>query len=74
MRRAKALGLTGWVRNHSDGTVECVAQGAPDAISALAVACHAGPTLARVTDVDSEEVAAADIFAAFEQRPTATPG
>ncbi|HEY2887434.1 MAG TPA: acylphosphatase, partial [Candidatus Limnocylindrales bacterium] len=25
--RASALGLTGWVRNGSDGSVECIAEG-----------------------------------------------
>jgi acylphosphatase len=69
-QRAKRLGLTGWVRNLSDGTVECVAQGRRDALDALVAACHAGPALARVTEVDSRDIAETETFPTFQQRPT----
>ncbi|HYE41767.1 MAG TPA: acylphosphatase [Caulobacteraceae bacterium] len=55
---AQRLGLDGWVRNLTDGTVEILAIGAPAAIDALARECRTGPTGARVEDV--ERVAADD--------------
>ena len=51
MRQAGALGLRGWVRNRSDGSVEVLATGAPDAVAALVEACRLGPYGARVTAV-----------------------
>ncbi|WP_326524242.1 acylphosphatase [Sphingomonas sp.] len=51
VRRAKALGVTGWVRNLSDGRVEMLADGDQEAIEAFLAACHQGPQLARVEDV-----------------------
>jgi acylphosphatase len=68
---AKKLGLTGWVRNLSDGTVEGVIQGPRAALEIMVTACHAGPPLARVTEVNSADIGNAETFSAFEQRPTA---
>ncbi len=73
-QKARKLGLTGWVRNLTDGTVECVAQGPRDAVEALTAACQAGPVLARVTQVDRKEIAQGETFPDFQQRPTADPG
>jgi len=50
-RSAATLGLRGWVRNRSDGSVEVLATGAPDAVAALVEACRQGPLGARVTAV-----------------------
>jgi acylphosphatase len=72
-QRAKKLGLTGWVRNLSDGTVECVVQGPKETIDMMVAACHAGPPLARVMQVDSRELTGDETFPAFQQRPTAEP-
>lgn len=71
--KARKLGLTGWVRNLTDGTVECIAQGRRAAVEALVAACQAGPVLARVTQVDSAEVEGAEVFPDFQQRPTTAP-
>lgn len=49
---ALRLGLTGWVRNRVDGTVEVLAEGGANSVSQLADWCHHGPPLARVTDVN----------------------
>jgi len=49
---ATRLGLRGWVRNRAGGSVEAVATGSADAVSALIEACRRGPALARVSDVD----------------------
>lgn len=55
VRQARKLGLRGWVRNRSDGTVEAVASGTKDALDAFVAACHAGPSVARVLSIDVED-------------------
>lgn len=52
MRKARDLGLDGWVRNLGDGSVETVVSGSEDAVSAMIEACHQGPGLARVEAVE----------------------
>ncbi len=54
VRHAKALGITGWVRNRRDGSVEIHAVGDDDAIGQLIVACREGPALARVASVEPQ--------------------
>ena len=51
-RQARALGLSGWVRNRVDGTVEAVAEGPRATVEQLVAWCHEGPPAARVTAVD----------------------
>ena len=51
-RRANALGLSGWVRNLRDGSVEAVFSGPSDAVDAMLAACRDGPRLARVDKVE----------------------
>lgn len=53
---ARRLGLVGWVRNRSDGAVELEAEGTPDNVDALLAWCKAGPSLARVDRVATEEL------------------
>ena len=53
-RTAARLGLTGWVRNNDDGTVELVAEGARDKLDELRGALERGPLMAHVDRVDSE--------------------
>lgn len=52
--RAEAvrLGLTGWVRNRADGTVEAVVEGAPAPLEDFIRWCHRGPPSARVSQVE----------------------
>ncbi len=50
--KATALGLTGWARNRSDGSVEVHAEGPTAKLSELAAALHAGPRLAQVRGVE----------------------
>lgn len=54
-REAQRLGLRGWVRNRSDGSVEAVAQGPPERVAALIDWCHEGSPLARVVEVSVTE-------------------
>lgn len=51
VRQARALGVTGWVRNLSDGRVEMLADGEQAALDAFLTASRDGPPLARVDDV-----------------------
>jgi len=51
-RKAQQLGITGWVRNRRDGTVEAMIQGAPEAVSAMIEWARTGPELARVEGVE----------------------
>jgi acylphosphatase len=53
---AHGLGLTGWVRNLSDGNVELEAEGPAEAIDALLAWCAKGPPAARVTNVETKEL------------------
>jgi acylphosphatase len=49
---AESLGLAGWVRNRSDGTVEIHAEGGKSHLEKLVAWCHKGPPLARVSGLD----------------------
>lgn len=51
LRRARRLGLAGFVRNEEDGSVLIVAEGEEEAIKSLAEECRRGPPLARVERV-----------------------
>lgn len=49
--KAIKLGLSGWVKNRFDGSVEIVAEGPEENIKELKKWCHHGPPAARVTGV-----------------------
>ena len=51
-RRAEAAGVTGWVRNTREGTVEAVFEGDPQAVDELVEFCRQGPSRAEVASVD----------------------
>ncbi len=50
---AERLGVTGWVRNRRDGTVEAVVQGASVTVDAIVAWARLGPPAARVTSVET---------------------
>ncbi len=56
-QRAAQLGVAGWVRNRSDGSVEIEAEGAPAAVEALVTWCRSGPSGARVDDLAQTPIA-----------------
>jgi acylphosphatase len=66
--QAQSLGITGWVRNRRDGTVEALVAGSEDMLDAIIDWARRGPAGARVTAV--EVTAAAGEFFTFEQLPT----
>jgi acylphosphatase len=49
---ASGLGVRGWVRNRTDGTVEVVAEGERAAVDDLLAWCRSGSARARVDRVD----------------------
>jgi acylphosphatase len=52
IEEASRLGLDGWIRNRSDGTVEVLASGETKKIEEFAQACMRGPPGSRVTSVE----------------------
>jgi acylphosphatase len=54
-RRARELGLGGWVRNLPDGRVEAVFEGSDDAVETMVEWCRHGPRGARVSEVEAAE-------------------
>ncbi len=52
---AKQRGLTGWVKNLTDGRVEAVVEGNVEDIQSLISWCRQGPPRAAVTDVAVEK-------------------
>jgi len=67
-RKARDLGLTGWVRNCRDGSVEAVIQGTAGAVETMIAWARRGPPSAVVANVRIIE--ASGDYAAFETRPT----
>jgi acylphosphatase len=54
-REAHMLGISGWVRNNSDGSVEVFAQGTRDQLAGLHARLRQGPRAARVDSVEGTE-------------------
>ena len=54
LRHASKLGLTGWVRNLADGTVEVWAEGTKPSLDALTSQLETGPVGSRVDRVDAD--------------------
>ena len=52
VERAREAGLTGWVRNRRDGSVEVHAAGATPAVEDFAARLKEGPPAARVSEVE----------------------
>ena len=50
--QARALGVSGWVRNRSDGAVEGVFEGHRPAVERVVDWCRTGPPRAHVEDLD----------------------
>jgi Acylphosphatases len=69
-RRAQDLGLSGFVRNRRDGSVQAVFCGAEHKVDTMVAACRGGPPGARVEAVAAE---ADDAYfsGVFEVRETA---
>lgn len=66
---AMRLGLDGWVRNRSDGTVEALVSGPNGAVEDFVGTCMRGPHGARVTNVELHR-AEPPQEKGFKRRPT----
>jgi acylphosphatase len=54
-RRADSLGVAGWVTNRSDGAVEAVFEGEPEAVESMVRYAREGPGNAQVSDLEVAE-------------------
>ena len=69
---ARMLGLSGWVCNRHDGSVEALISGNVEAVETLTRWAHRGPEAARVDKVivTAHDDDATGMTGGFEQRPT----
>lgn len=67
VRQAHSLGVTGWVRNLEDGSVEGLLQGPQDRIDEMLSWLHVGPPAARVEHVEVQEAQVDRRYDRFEQ-------
>ena len=68
MATGQRLGLTGWVRNRLDGSVEAMVQGTPGNVEAIITRAHRGPPKAEVKSVTVSE--GNGEYTTFETLPT----
>lgn len=66
--KAVALGVTGYVRNLPDGTVEIVARGEDSQVDALMEWARQGPPMAEVSGLQIRETPEGEEFSTFEVR------
>jgi acylphosphatase len=70
--RATSLGLGGWVRNRSDGSVEAVFEGPAERVESMVAWCGRGPPGAQVDSVETTAeapVGEREFRVAFAERP-----
>lgn len=66
--KAQNLGLTGWVKNRPDGSVEAVVEGPSDEVDELVDWTQEGPSRARVQNVEVADEEPTGEFTGFEVR------
>lgn len=62
---ARRLGLDGWVRNESDGSVRALVAGPPSVVSEFIDRLHAGPPGSKVTRVETTPSPDEDVASGF---------
>jgi acylphosphatase len=67
-KEAESRGVSGWVRNREDGTVEAVFEGPAEAVEAMIEWCRSGPSRAEVEDMDVSLEGQPDGLEGFEVR------
>ena len=63
---AREIGVTGWVRNRGDGSVEVIAEGTHQQLERFIQFLHVGPVSASVSQVQIDWLAATGEFADFQ--------
>jgi len=63
--KAEPFGITGWVRNTSDGNVEAVFEGDEKIIEGILEWCNHGPPLSKVDNVEIKKQPASNDFDQF---------
>ena len=69
-RSARQIGVTGWVRNRFNGTVETIAEGERSQLEHYLQDLHRGPGPSNVSQVDTEWSPATMEFDQFKVRMT----
>ncbi|OFZ87433.1 MAG: acylphosphatase [Betaproteobacteria bacterium RBG_16_64_18] len=64
---AERLGVTGWVRNRRDGSVEAVVDGDPSGVEAIIAWARRGPRAGLVASVEVSDIARS--FSGFARLP-----
>ena len=54
VEKARALGVSGWVRNRIDGSVEALVAGDTPTVEELLRLCRRGPRMAEVVSIEDE--------------------
>ena len=67
VKTARSFGLTGWVRNLPDGSVEAHLEGDPRSVDSMITAMRKGPAHADVERIDVRQ-ADVSLFSIFERR------
>jgi acylphosphatase len=65
-RKAVSLGVSGWVKNRTGGTVEALLEGPEDAVLKLVDWCRKGPSAASVTRIQETGEAWRGEFDSFD--------
>ena len=68
VQQARQLGLTGWVMNRHDGSVEVLAEGPSDTVEELVTWCGQGPPGARVEGIELQRQDFRGEFGGFRVR------
>lgn len=67
----RRLGVTGWVRNRLDGSVEALIVGNETTVGRMIEACRRGPPMAEVDEIDVDPVDLDIMPEGFTRLPTA---
>jgi acylphosphatase len=69
-QEAQRRGVTGWVRNRTDRSVEALLQGSPERVAELVAWARRGPPDAHVDEVQVDPAGEEPAYSGFELRPT----
>ncbi|MHA2027894.1 MAG: acylphosphatase [Candidatus Kariarchaeaceae archaeon] len=66
IKEAKQLNIVGYIKNRSDSTVECIAEGSKENLERFISWCREGPEHAKVNRIDVEWLDFKDEFTEFK--------